>query len=203
MPVIFGSIGDIIPVSLLIKDLISALDSSRGSSANYQAVVQELQVLDCVLCHAEELARSNESTTELQALYSNSQQTVKKCRACIIQVTEKIRKYSPSLAGTGSGNVFKDTGRKAQWHILGKEEVERFRAEITVYTNSISVLIATITVTLLRASSNKTRSQIKSLELETNRLMDRKFDIHAVLERDVSNGHTHTISRALAKRFAI
>ena len=35
MPITFGSVGDIISLSLLIKDLIKFLDQVRGSSAEY------------------------------------------------------------------------------------------------------------------------------------------------------------------------
>ena len=49
----FGSFGDIVTLSLLIKDLIKSLDDSRGSSAEYQAVVRELWSLDKALLEVE------------------------------------------------------------------------------------------------------------------------------------------------------
>lgn len=42
MPITFGSVGDVISVCLLIKDLVKTLDDSRGSSAEYQEVIREL-----------------------------------------------------------------------------------------------------------------------------------------------------------------
>jgi hypothetical protein len=39
----FGSVGDIIAVVGIIKDLIVTLDDSRGSSADYQRITHELR----------------------------------------------------------------------------------------------------------------------------------------------------------------
>ena len=49
MPITFGSVGDIVSLCLLIKDLVKSLDNSRGSSAEYQAVIRELCSLDHAL----------------------------------------------------------------------------------------------------------------------------------------------------------
>ena len=47
MPVPFGfSVGDVIAVSILIKDALKALDSARNSSAEYQELFRELWSLD-------------------------------------------------------------------------------------------------------------------------------------------------------------
>lgn len=42
MPITFGSVGDIISISLLVKDAMKALDVSRGSGGEYQGVIREL-----------------------------------------------------------------------------------------------------------------------------------------------------------------
>jgi hypothetical protein len=42
MPITFGAVGDIIFVCLLVKDLVEALDKSRGSKAEYQSAIREL-----------------------------------------------------------------------------------------------------------------------------------------------------------------
>ena len=45
MLITFGSLGDILSLSHLNKDLIKFLDNSRSSSAEYKAVIRELQSL--------------------------------------------------------------------------------------------------------------------------------------------------------------
>lgn len=68
MPITCGSVGDIISVSLLIKDLVKCLDESRGSSAEYQTVVRELWSLDRALLEVELLLRSCKQSAELRDL---------------------------------------------------------------------------------------------------------------------------------------
>jgi len=41
MPITFGSVGDIISVCLLVKD-VEALEKARRCKAEYQAVIREL-----------------------------------------------------------------------------------------------------------------------------------------------------------------
>ena len=48
MPVTFGAVGDIIAVGALIKGLIMASNSTRGSQAEYRTLVNELHSLDQV-----------------------------------------------------------------------------------------------------------------------------------------------------------
>lgn len=144
MPVTFGSVGDIISVSLLVKDLLVALDDSRGSSAEYQAVVRELYILDTALLQVEQLSRSRATTPELHALYETAKHTVTKCRDSVAEFTSRVKKYSGSLAVGGSGNVLKDTARKIQWRASQKDaEILKFRAEVTGYSDSINMLLAT------------------------------------------------------------
>jgi hypothetical protein len=146
MPITFGSVGDIISVSLLIKDLLVALDGSRGSSSSYRAIVRELYTLDSALLHVDQLSRTQNATPELHALCVTARQTVDRCRTCIDKFKQKIQKYRRSLAAGGSGNVIADVTRKIQWSVSEQEHMASFRAELTGYTESINMLIATASV---------------------------------------------------------
>ena len=66
--VTFGSVGDIISIYIIIKDLVKALDDSRGSLAEYQEVIRELSALDRVLLEVELLWITCERTNELNAI---------------------------------------------------------------------------------------------------------------------------------------
>lgn len=146
MPVVFGSVGDIISVSLLIKDVLKALSSTRGSPADYQGVVNELYVLDTALLQVEQLARTNPPNPQLEALWVTAQQTVGKCLGSLNNFKDGIQKYNSSLSNGGSRNVFKDVGRRLQWEFQQKERVSKFRAELMSYSHSIEMLLATISV---------------------------------------------------------
>jgi hypothetical protein len=143
MPITFGSVGDIVSVSLVFKDLLIALSDSRGSSAEYQSVVRELYVLDTALLQVELLSRSRAATPELHALYETSKQTVVKCRDSIAACAARTRKYSESLEVGGSGNILEDTARKIQWRASHKAtDIAKLRAEFMGYSDSIDMLLA-------------------------------------------------------------
>lgn len=143
--VAFSSVGDIISVSLLVKDLLLAIDSSRGAAAEYQEVVRELYVLDTALLEVERLARTHEGTPEVHALCEIAQRSVDKSRICVDTFTKRIKKFGGSLAEGGKGNVFKHAARSVQWQ-LGREDVDRFRAEIMSHSNAIHMMITTAQV---------------------------------------------------------
>src|SRR5947207_4507221 len=74
MPISFGSVGDIISVCLIVKDLVAALDDSRGSSTEYREVIRELWGLDRALLEVDLLSRTCDNTVELNALCMTARQ---------------------------------------------------------------------------------------------------------------------------------
>jgi hypothetical protein len=144
MVIALSSVGDIISISLLVKDLVLALNDARGSSAEYQAVVRELHLLDISLLQVEKLTRVSEPSPQLSALYDSAKGVVEKCGSSVKHFIQRLDKYSKSLATGGSGSFVRDATRKVQWKITKKdEEIAKFRAEITGYTESINMLLAT------------------------------------------------------------
>ncbi len=142
-----SSVGDIISVSLLVKVLVIALDDARGSSAEYQSIIRELYFLDSALLRVEQLQRTSAPSPEIEALRDTAHRTVEKCRECIQPIQDSIAKYKKSLSPTGSGSTMKDAARKIQWKAEGKhEEVAKFRAELTGYTESINMLLSTMSM---------------------------------------------------------
>ncbi|KAL9076327.1 MAG: hypothetical protein Q9161_001043 [Pseudevernia consocians] len=143
MPITFGSVGDIISLSLLIKDLVKSLDNSRGSSADYQAVIRELWSLDHALLEVEALIRSCEQTVQLNALNATVNQCAEQCRKCVADFHEHVRKFGRSLQPGGSGSRIRDTAAKVRWQISEKEDLAKFRAEIHAHCFSINMLLTT------------------------------------------------------------
>ncbi|KAH7395284.1 hypothetical protein DE146DRAFT_721709 [Phaeosphaeria sp. MPI-PUGE-AT-0046c] len=82
MPITFGSVGDIISVCLLVKDLVDALDKARGSKAEYRSLIRELWILDRSLLEIDLLARTHGggATPELEALCETARKAVIRCR---------------------------------------------------------------------------------------------------------------------------
>lgn len=146
MPITFGSVGDIISVCLIVKDLVDALHEAHGSSAEYQSLTHELRLLERSLLHVDMLARVCANSIELNALNATIKQTVDACKESVRLISERIAKFRKSLAKEGSGNSFKDSARKIQWHILKKDEVVRFRDEVMRHCSAINMLISTASV---------------------------------------------------------
>ena len=143
MPITFGSVGDIISLSLLIKDLVKSLDKSRGSSAEYQAVICELRSLDHALIEVEALFQSCEQMIDLNALCATVKECAEQCRKCITKFQGQMKKYEKGLQSDGSGSFIRDTALKVRWQVSKKEDLAKFRAEINAHCFSINMLLAT------------------------------------------------------------
>ena len=143
MPITFGSVGDIISLSLLIKDLVKCLDESRGSSKEYQAVIRELWSLDHALLEVELLLRSCTQTVELSDLCKSANRCAEQCRDCVEDFRDKIKKYQRALQGGSTRNMVRETTAKIRWHISEKDDLAAFRAVITAHCSSLNILLAT------------------------------------------------------------
>ena len=142
MPLTPG-VGDIIAVSILIKNLVKCLDESRGSPAEYQAVTRELWSLDRVLLEVESLLRSCKQSLELSGLWDTANRCAEQCRKCIEDFQKTIERYQRTLQQGGTGNVFRDSTAKVRWSVSKKDDLAKFRAEITAHRSSMNILLAT------------------------------------------------------------
>lgn len=141
MPISFGSVGDIISICLIVKDLVAALDDSRGSASEYREVIRELWGLDRALLEVDLLSRTHENTIELNALCKTAQEAAKSCRECIEEFTKKIKKYGSALGDGASKNVLHTTFMKIRW-VSQKDDITKFRAQVTAHVHSINMLLA-------------------------------------------------------------
>jgi hypothetical protein len=146
MPITFGSVGDIISISLIVKDLVKALDDSRGSAAEYQDVIRELWSLDRVLLEVEQLSRNSDQTIELYALWVTAKRATDECRRSIETFLEKIKKYEKSLGGRASGHTIRGVPMKIRWRLTQSDELEKFKAAINAHCSSLNMLLITVNV---------------------------------------------------------
>jgi hypothetical protein len=149
MPVTFGSVGDIISVCLLVKDLVDALDKARGSKAEYQSLTRELWILDRVLLEIDLLSRTHGggTTPELEALCQTATKAVDRCRELVSDFLDRIKKYRSSFEGNEcKANILKETTLKVRWHFGERDAVERFRVEVAGTSSSLQMLLATASV---------------------------------------------------------
>ena len=102
MPVTFGSVGDIIAVGILVKDLVAALNQSRGSQAEYKQLVDELDLLQDVLARIVYLCNTPQTGTasrrlEITALHDLTLKSAQDCRKCIEGFSTGLKKKSFGL----------------------------------------------------------------------------------------------------------
>jgi hypothetical protein len=106
MPVTCGSIGDIIAIGLLVKDLVTVLNQSRGSQAEYKQLVDELNLLHNVLTRIGNLCITTTTVgrrLEVSALHNTALQVAHSCRKCIEGFTNtRLNKYVKTLGSSGS-----------------------------------------------------------------------------------------------------
>lgn len=140
MPVTFGSVGDIIATGLLIKDLIHALNNSRGSAAEYRELIRELTSLEEVLQSVDRLCNANGGNgmnLELAALRAIALRIADECRLSITTFQRRWSKYDPSL-GAGTSSTLKSAFAKVRWQVGEREDVLKFRAEVSAHAASLN-----------------------------------------------------------------
>ena len=135
--------GDIIALGVLIKDLVKALEESRGSSAEYQDCIRKLWALNRVVREVETLCKSDKTTIELSLHHDTLLRIANQCKGLIENVLKEIRKFGPSLRKGGSGSRVRDTLRKVQWQILRSDELAKITAEVGYYCSVFTLHMST------------------------------------------------------------
>ncbi|KAK5128391.1 hypothetical protein LTR85_003059 [Meristemomyces frigidus] len=173
MPITFGSVGDIIAVAQLVKDLIDALDKSRGSSAEYRGLIRDLELLRDVLSQIEQLANAHETTLELAALYETVRRILEPCRLPIEAFRRRVSKYEATL-GRGDANKLKAAIYMFRWQVGEKEEVAKLRTQLTGQVAFLNMLLGATNW----AFSKSNRSMLNAFETDTrNHLVAQDFNI--------------------------
>lgn len=143
----FGfSIGDLVLGLKLIKQSIEALEDTKGSSANYQALHHEIHSLQDGLEAVQELRLEKRLGPKSKSGIA-IQDAVVRCQRCINVFLSTISKYQPWLkTNNASISAWKANLRKIQWALCKKEDVIRFRAQLERHSSSISMLLVTLQV---------------------------------------------------------
>ena len=140
MALAFGfSTGDTITGIGLIKDLITAIQDSKGSSREYLEVISELWGLESALLEVKKLPFRDEQHQQQAVL----REAVVRCRTCIDDFLTTITKYHSHLRLDGSQRPWQDAIRKMQWRLSKKEDIERFRSAIVFHTQALQILLVT------------------------------------------------------------
>jgi hypothetical protein len=136
-----SSVGDIISISVLIKDLLLAIDAAKGAGLEYREVVRELCILDVALLEVEPLVRTHETTPETNAIYEIAQRSLEQSRSLVATFIARLKKYNDTLGGAENVSVFKHTARCMQWQV-SRSDIDRFRADLMSQIVSLRLILA-------------------------------------------------------------
>ncbi|GAB1312734.1 hypothetical protein MFIFM68171_02944 [Madurella fahalii] len=155
MAISFGSVGDIIAVCLLAKDLVEALDDSRGSAAEYRDIVRELGGLERCLLQVDLLCRFQDQNAEILPICDIARDTVRDCRETLKELSMRVKKYDRYMGSSGSLALVPDALMKIRFRISDKGRIEKYRAKISSHRESLGMVLAIASVHLQKLNGNK------------------------------------------------
>ncbi|KAL8685145.1 MAG: hypothetical protein Q9224_005943 [Gallowayella concinna] len=143
----FGfSVGDIVAGLKLIKQSVEALQDTKGSTADYQALTHEIDSLKDGLEAIEDL-RLHQHFGPRSKQGIAVHEAVARCCHCLNTFLSTISKYQPWLQKNARpGSSWKASWKKIQWALCKKDDVNRFRAQLERHCSSISMLLVTLQV---------------------------------------------------------
>lgn len=149
----FGfSFGDFVAGISLLKSLIDALDGTYGAKAEYRGLVAELYCLERALVAIKEI-----EVQEASSEYDATQQAVRGCRECIDRFIFKVASYQSLTAGKSS---VRDQVRKIMWAQCRKEDLHKFKEDLSIYVSAINVLLSTLQLSCSKQASLTTAASV-------------------------------------------
>jgi hypothetical protein len=139
----FGvSVGDFIAGLQLTYDSVRALGEAHGASSDYRSLATTLESLISALCEIEILqCHTSQMSKRLMV-----QKETESCRTLINEFLSRIDKFavlSQPAQSSWTVDGLKSVARKLQWSLLKKDEVSRFRREISSRVDSIQMMLLT------------------------------------------------------------
>ena len=155
----FGfSVGDLFLAIKLIKDSIEAVNDSKGSSADYKALVTEIEILQDGLDAVQDVQSDPHLSVKQAAALERS---ISSCQESVDEFFRSIAKYQPHLHASTSG--FQSSFRKIKWSLCKKDDVKKFRVQLGRHSTSISMLLMSFQAKqTLNANSAESSDLVKS-----------------------------------------
>jgi hypothetical protein len=153
----FGvSIGDVIALCTLAKNVVASLKDSAGSSNEYLRTMAGLRHLELVLLHVQRCLDILTEESHKAALG----QIVSECKTIIDDFLGSLGKYHGHLSTAGTKGVFKDIFRKIEWRICKPEDLKAFRERVDQHLQSLQILL----LTHQQLSDSWLKAQFSSIE---------------------------------------
>ncbi|OBT55268.1 hypothetical protein VE04_05188 [Pseudogymnoascus sp. 24MN13] len=191
MVVPFGfSVGDIIAGIGVIKNSIEAFSDTRGATKDHKLLCDTLTGL----CASLEAVRGLDidhvhDARQIEA----TRQAVDQCQMCIDDFVCRITKYKiiqPSIQPLSWESRVKAAAKKIQWALLKQGDLSKFKTDVELQFNCISVLLLSFQVHRQRRQvsvlDSVTASQAEALNIsrgQTDAIQELKIGNGEVLDR--------------------
>ena len=136
----FGSVGDFIAISILIKDVINALDDAQGSSAEYRQIIMEMLSLEKSFLQVGIMCQTPDPLPKLVVIYIQVRRITDQCKECIQKLLDRLYKYTLSLREGGSGDRIRDGINKIKFK-FEKDKIMTFHQEILTHSVALTTLL--------------------------------------------------------------
>lgn len=133
-------LGDFVPSLKRILKLVTALRESDNSREAFNSLINELVALKVALSRVQRLQVDEKHQAELLAL----RQLAVQCQQSIDRLWDNIAEYQLHLQHYGIGYLSLDTWYSVKWALRGKDEVEKFRAEMHRHTRHMGILLLSL-----------------------------------------------------------
>lgn len=148
MSVGFGfSVGDFIAVGSLALQIKNALDDSRGSTAEYQALCGTLLSLNRAI-HAASFIffypPSKASSSLDTSCLNGIGHELDSCKKLMEDFLVASKQYTESLLTVRQGRKFKDEWRKITWSLYGSEDVQKLQANLQGHLEAFQLYTSAI-----------------------------------------------------------
>jgi Fungal N-terminal domain of STAND proteins len=154
MATAFGfSIGDFLAALQLVGTVIDALRESGPASREYRDLLQQLYALETALLRVKRLEADDAPANEIAALKetaSNSQRTIN-------EFWKKLQPYESSMRATDS-NRLRDKWLRVKWSVCHKDDIKKFKADLTGHTEGILLLLTTIQMSTITLQTQRQRT---------------------------------------------
>ncbi|KAJ7173607.1 hypothetical protein C8R46DRAFT_893040 [Mycena filopes] len=135
------SLGDVLALANLAWSIARILRESTGASAEYQALIAELESLGSALQTLNQFV-SNPGPTKLQDSVENALRfSLSRCQTLMAAFLKKIGGYQRSLKKGGSGNGMRDSWRKIGWGLLQKDEIALLKGQLMEQKATIGMML--------------------------------------------------------------
>ena len=143
----FGSVGDIISVCLLAKEILLCIDEARGSVTEYRSLSDELRCLEKALLEAALMIENHRQKIGSSFLAESIREEITNSKSCLERFRATMSsKYDGAFRTHSPAGPLVRLSKSLQWRLTEKDAIIKFRDQVSVRFNALSMLIVTANV---------------------------------------------------------